>query len=754
MFRFFIILLVASLASASTLQAQGDPITPQNASSLQVVASYGRGEVRDLEWTSDSQQLAVATARGVWLYDRNLESPPSQVAEGNIYSIALSPNNTRMVVGLNDLQVIVSQMENTTPPITLQLERENTENKRVEQIDFSPDGRFVAMGASRNVYVFDTQTGAARRLVQDVFPAFTFLPDREHEIMVAKTDGTAFFIINVDTNEIVQTIDVADQWQYSNIHSMASSPDGRRVLVSGFFSNATMPQLAIVNIPADLVDEFTPMVNRIGSQVHDVAWSTSRLQVGVLQNGVLQEGNPIYVWDGDNYQVQWLLDGHSDSVTALADSPDGQLIATASLDGTLRVWNIRGGLQTAQVNSHAPNITDIAVSPNGTTLSAVGGNLTVWDMNSQTIITNWNNPFLQDRSDTVNHGLFNQVTYQKENEIITVGVAMGATTSIMYVWSLNETVIDEETLYIRQGCGSIYDFSPDRTQLICIAHNSDFTMLYTMDWGDHINTQTSLEGWTQTQWWTAVDWAPLGGFIGAGQGDVGHITLRQGSDLNTVIQDYGEHGDFISDLQFSPDGRTFATTGGTNIKLWRIDGGMLWQADVEPPQIFATFSPNGQIIATNTHIYDALSGEVLLQLASRHDEINSIAFSPDSRIMFVGNSDGVVNAYSLVPIIQNTANIPTETPNTSIQNDGNCPVTRLTPTQQGIVLDGLALNVRTEESASANIATVIYGNDQFNVIATRPTCDGTILWVQIEFNGIRGWVAEAIGTDYLVEPVN
>jgi WD40 repeat protein len=64
--------------------------------------------------------------------------------------------------------------------------------------------------------------------------------------------------------------------------------------------------------------------------------------------------------------------GHLDFVSGLSFSPDGQTLATGSMDGTIRLWNVSNGDTLASLSGHMEEVTDVAFSPDGRTLGSLG----------------------------------------------------------------------------------------------------------------------------------------------------------------------------------------------------------------------------------------------------------------------------------------------------------------------------------------------------------------------------------------------
>jgi WD40 repeat protein len=78
------------------------------------------------------------------------------------------------------------------------------------------------------------------------------------------------------------------------------------------------------------------------------------------------------------------LSGHKKTVTDVALSPDGKIAASASYDGTVRLWSIPEGEELAVLKGHKKNVGSVAFSPNGEYLASagLGEEIIIWSIPS------------------------------------------------------------------------------------------------------------------------------------------------------------------------------------------------------------------------------------------------------------------------------------------------------------------------------------------------------------------------------------
>ena len=108
---------------------------------------------------------------------------------------------------------------------------------------------------------------------------------------------------------------------------------------------------------------------------------SKRLAVFCSARGVLTMGEvEVHIIDAESgHEVSPPLKGLASS--GVTFSPDGKRLATGTLDGTVKVWDLTSGQETLTLKGHTGAVTGLAFSPDGHRLISASADMTVriWD---------------------------------------------------------------------------------------------------------------------------------------------------------------------------------------------------------------------------------------------------------------------------------------------------------------------------------------------------------------------------------------
>jgi uncharacterized protein YjbI with pentapeptide repeats len=102
------------------------------------------------------------------------------------------------------------------------------------------------------------------------------------------------------------------------------------------------------------------------------------------------DDNTVKLWQVEGGRLIDTLEGHSDTVWGVSFSPDSRLLASASSDNTVKLWQVEGGRLIDTLEGHSGSVTGVSFSPDSRLLASASLDNTVklWDVNSgQCLVT-------------------------------------------------------------------------------------------------------------------------------------------------------------------------------------------------------------------------------------------------------------------------------------------------------------------------------------------------------------------------------
>jgi roadblock/LC7 domain-containing protein len=269
------------------------------------------------------------------------------------------------------------------------------------------------------------------------------------------------------------------------------------------------------------------------------------------------------------------LTGHHGLVVALAYSPDGRLLASASADGTARLWDLTAGKLIDTLQSPAARAYCVAFAPNGKTL-AVGyggpfGLVQLWDVDPPQRREQW----------TANPTTTRGVAFSPDGRL----VATSGDASEVRAW--NRTGKHVWSTAVPNHLVAAVAFSPDGGRVAAVTARPGMVSVFNAADGALYRSR-----WQVADWGYSVVFHPSGDRLAAGLGQ--KVLLWDPTDYREPPV-WTAHAGAVLGLAFTPDGQTLLTGGADGlVKLWDPAGRVLNTFDWKVGEVAAVaFSPDG-----------------------------------------------------------------------------------------------------------------------------------------------------------------
>ncbi len=260
----------------------------------------------------------------------------------------------------------------------------------------------------------------------------------------------------------------------------------------------------------------------------------------------------VRIWNASSGDTTFICKGHTDRVNAVAWSPDSRRIVSASNDGTAQIWDAATGRSLSTYRGHALAVTAIAWSPDGRRIASASDDKTVqvWDATTGATI----------------------FTYRgHSNRVLAVAwspngqrIASAGDDKTVQVWNpskdrgnfFTSLLFNARNQFTYRGhTARVNDlvWSPNGQRIASVG--SDKTMrVWDAATGKeffiHRNLSASIN---------AVAWSPNGRYIASGGND--KLVQVWDSITRNPVSTYRGHTAYVTDVSWSPDSQRIVSAG-------------------------------------------------------------------------------------------------------------------------------------------------------------------------------------------------
>ena len=335
----------------------------------------------------------------------------------------------------------------------------------------------------------------------------------------------------------------------------------------------------------------------------------------------------VRLWDAATGIMSHELDGHTGGVGAVAFGPGGQMLASGADDHTVRLWDTATGTTSHVLDGHTGAVRAVAFSSDGQTLASGADDhaIRLWDTATATL-----------RRVLEGHvGGVRAVAYSPDG----LTLASAAADETVRVWDA-QTGTTRHVIEGHSGGVRAVAFSPDGRVLASAGY--DWIVRF---WDIATGAASGvLEGHTGGV--SAVAFAPNGHTLASAADDQ---TVRLWDTAAGVMgRSFEGHTGGVTTVAFSPDSLTLVSAAGDKtVRLWDTAAGPTNEVcDGHIGRVHAVaFSPDGATLASAAdneqavRLWDTSTGAAGAILEGHSNTVRAVAFSPGGQTLASGADD-------------------------------------------------------------------------------------------------------------------
>lgn len=282
------------------------------------------------------------------------------------------------------------------------------------------------------------------------------------------------------------------------------------------------------------------------------------------------------------WQKRKTFSGHTDTVTSVVFSPNGNFLASGSCDRTIRIWQLSTERSIVLTTQHQDAIQSIAISPNGRLIASGSkdSTLELWDISTRQLVATLG------RDATGHQDAVQAVAFSLDGRWL----ISGSCDRTVKIWNVQARTHHQT---IKGYSGPIYDIAIHPNGYWFLAGSYDpYLRFRKLPVG---NLALSLQ--EESRYITSVAFSPSGLLAIGGLRTIRFWDIQQRHKIRML----NAHADAILALAFSPDGHYLVSGGydGT-AKLWDMQAmtEVMTLEQGQYPIHTVAYSPDGQSILT------------------------------------------------------------------------------------------------------------------------------------------------------------